>query len=215
MTGREPLRGFLMTAPDGTLWRFDPGSLFLEFLLTGGPGDVAVVDTLHAADDLARWASASRVSLPADAIVVTRKELSLARAIRAALWRLTGAVLNGGAFAPLDVTIVNHVAARPPLTPHIDSTGSAAWVLPSTGIAVLSAVARDGIDVLTGTMAGRLRECEGGDCRLVFLDTSRPGSRRWCSMKRCGNRDKVRQLRGRRAAADPRSAAPSREGESR
>ena len=78
MTGREPLRGFLMTAPDGTLWRFDPGSLFLEFLLTGGPGDVAVVDTLRAADDLARWASASRLSLPANAIVVTRKELSLA-----------------------------------------------------------------------------------------------------------------------------------------
>ena len=211
MTGREPLRGFLMTAPDGTLWRFDPGSLFLELLLTGGPGDSAAVDTLHAADDLVRWASASRLSLPADTLVVTRKEFSLARAMRAALWRLTRAVLTGDAFGSLDVTVVNHMAARPPLTPHIDSTGSAAWGLPSTGIAVLSAVARDGINVLTGTIAGRLRECEGGDCRLVFLDASRPGSRRWCSMERCGNRHKVRQLRGRRAAADPRSAAPSLE----
>ena len=131
--------------------------------------------------------------------------------MRAALWRLTRAVLTGDAFGSLDVTVVNHMAARPPLTPHIDSTGSAAWGLPSTGIAVLSAVARDGINVLTGTIAGRLRECEGGDCRLVFLDASRPGSRRWCSMERCGNRHKVRQLRGRRAAADPRSAAPSLE----
>ena len=93
------------------------------------------------------------------------------------------------------------MAARPPLTPHIDSTGSAAWGLPSTGIAVLSAVARDGINVLTGTIAGRLRECEGGDCRLVFLDASRPGSRRWCSMERCGNRAKVRAHRAKHSLA--------------
>jgi len=89
------------------LWRFDPGSLFLELLLTGGPGDSAAVDTLHAADDLVRWASASRLSLPADTLVVTRKEFSLARAMRAALWRLTRAVLTGDAFGPLDVTVVN------------------------------------------------------------------------------------------------------------
>ncbi|HYN73862.1 MAG TPA: CGNR zinc finger domain-containing protein [Nakamurella sp.] len=64
---------------------------------------------------------------------------------------------------------------------------------------MLSAVARDALEVLTGTTAGRLRECEADDCGLLFLDTSRPGSRRWCSMERCGNRHKVRELRSRRA----------------
>lgn len=215
MPDLEPPRGFLLTPADGAVWRFDPGSLFLEFLLTGGPGDLAVFDSLHSPDDLARWAAASRLSLTADAIVVTRKELSLGRALRDALWRLTRAVLAGDQFGPLDVTVVNHVAARPSLAPHLDSTGSTAWLLPSTGIAVLSAVARDAIAVLTGTMAGRLRECEAHDCRLVFLDTSRPGSRRWCSMERCGNRHKVRELRSRRAAGPPHSPTPTLEGESR
>ncbi len=205
MTSKEPPRGFLLTAPEGTRWRFDPGSLFLEFLLTGGPGELAVFDSLHGPDDLLRWVAQSRLALPADAIKVTRKELSLGRALRDALWRLTSAVLAGDDFGPLDVTLVNHVAARPPLAPQLNSSGSASWLLPSTGMAVLSTVARDALPVLTGAMAGRLRECEAGDCRLVFLDTSRPGSRRWCSMERCGNRHKVRELRIRRAAASPGS----------
>ncbi|MEE3918700.1 CGNR zinc finger domain-containing protein [Micromonospora sp. BRA006-A] len=31
------------------------------------------------------------------------------------------------------------------------------------------------------------------------MDTSRPGQRRWCAMERCGNRQKARALRSRRA----------------
>jgi predicted RNA-binding Zn ribbon-like protein len=34
----------------------------------------------------------------------------------------------------------------------------------------------------------------------VFYDESRAGSRRWCSMQRCGNRAKVRAHRQRAAA---------------
>jgi predicted RNA-binding Zn ribbon-like protein len=40
--------------------------------------------------------------------------------------------------------------------------------------------------------AGRIRQCAAHNCYLTFLDTSRPDSRRWCSMERCGNRAKVR-----------------------
>jgi hypothetical protein len=37
----------------------------------------------------------------------------------------------------------------------------------------------------------RVRPCANRDCVLWFLDTSRPGTRRWCSMAVCGNRDKA------------------------
>jgi CGNR zinc finger/Putative stress-induced transcription regulator len=37
----------------------------------------------------------------------------------------------------------------------------------------------------------RIRPCANPDCVLWFLDTSRPGTRRWCSMAACGNRDKA------------------------
>jgi predicted RNA-binding Zn ribbon-like protein len=35
---------------------------------------------------------------------------------------------------------------------------------------------------------------------MIYRDESRTGTRRWCSMQRCGNRAKVRAHRARRAA---------------
>lgn len=39
----------------------------------------------------------------------------------------------------------------------------------------------------------RIRRCANHDCVLWFLDVSRPGTRRWCSMASCGNREKARR----------------------
>jgi predicted RNA-binding Zn ribbon-like protein len=44
---------------------------------------------------------------------------------------------------------------------------------------------------LLETRGDRIRGCANPDCVLWFLDTSRPGTRRWCSMASCGNRDKA------------------------
>ncbi|WP_312885228.1 CGNR zinc finger domain-containing protein [Lipingzhangella halophila] len=40
---------------------------------------------------------------------------------------------------------------------------------------------------------GRLRPCCNDECRLFLLDRSRANTARWCSMKTCGNRLKVRR----------------------
>lgn len=51
----------------------------------------------------------------------------------------------------------------------------------------------------------RLRRCEGQGCTLWFLDRTKGGHRRWCSMALCGNRAKAsahrRRLRGQAEAA--------------
>jgi predicted RNA-binding Zn ribbon-like protein len=39
----------------------------------------------------------------------------------------------------------------------------------------------------------RIRRCAHPDCVLWFLDTSRNGTRRWCSMAGCGNRAKAQR----------------------
>jgi predicted RNA-binding Zn ribbon-like protein len=44
----------------------------------------------------------------------------------------------------------------------------------------------------------RIRECAAADCGLVFYDESRSNNRRWCSMQRCGNREKARTHRAKR-----------------
>jgi predicted RNA-binding Zn ribbon-like protein len=39
----------------------------------------------------------------------------------------------------------------------------------------------------------RVRPCANPDCPFWFLDTTRSGTRRWCSMTACGNRLKARR----------------------
>jgi predicted RNA-binding Zn ribbon-like protein len=66
--------------------------------------------------------------------------------------------------------------------------------------AALSTVARDAIELLSSPLLARVRQCAGTPCTLVFLDASRPGKRRWCSMDDCGNREKAAGLRTKRRA---------------
>ena len=40
-------------------------------------------------------------------------------------------------------------------------------------------------------IATRVRVCSGRGCSWIFLDTSKAGRRRWCSMQSCGNRAKA------------------------
>ena len=45
----------------------------------------------------------------------------------------------------------------------------------------------------------RLKLCASDDCRWAFVDSSRSGGGRWCSMEVCGNRHKTKAYRRRRA----------------
>ncbi len=47
-------------------------------------------------------------------------------------------------------------------------------------------------ELMTSRDLHYLRECASEDCEWLFLDTSKNHSRRWCSMKDCGNRSKAR-----------------------
>jgi len=51
--------------------------------------------------------------------------------------------------------------------------------------------------LLVSPLASRVRICEGEGCGWFFVDRSKAGRRRWCSMAACGNRVKVRQYRRR------------------
>lgn len=51
-------------------------------------------------------------------------------------------------------------------------------------------------DLLSETATSRLRKCES--CVVHFFDTSKKGSRRWCSMNICGNKLKVAAYQQRR-----------------
>lgn len=62
-------------------------------------------------------------------------------------------------------------------------------------------------DLLTETKWSRIRKCES--CVVHFFDTSKKGSRRWCSMNICGNKLKVAAYqRRKRATTQPRTSGP-------
>lgn len=189
--------GLTLRTPEGMPYLFDPGALCLELLPTGGPGAFARWEVLHRPEDLAAWAARSRLTPPPAPDGLTDGDVTAARALRNALLRLAQARAHGRAAPPADLETVNAAAAAPPLAPALAGDGTRRWAAPVTGEALLSTVARDAVDLLSGPHADRIRECGAGDCFLLFVDTSRPGRRRWCSMRNCGNRHKVRAHRAR------------------
>lgn len=183
----------------GVSFRFDAGAVCLDFAHAGGEGRYAVFETLHEPANLGEWLAqpplAAVLTVP-----VTTQELAAAKVLRQAIWDAAHAQAARRPLPADAVTAINRAAAAPPLTPELASISVAAeWAAPVRATQALSTLAREMIELLSGPLAGRIRECASGDCPLVFVDTSRPGARRWCSMERCGNRHKLRALRARRA----------------
>jgi predicted RNA-binding Zn ribbon-like protein len=190
----------VLTDPRGVSFRFDAGAVCLDFAHTGGEGEYAVHETLHRPADLGRWLAEPPLAAALTA-PVTARELAAARTLRQAIWdvahdRAAGRPLTAGA-----VAAINRAAAAPPLVPELAADGrTTRWAPPVRATQALSTLAREMIELLSGPLAGRIRECASDNCPLVFVDSSRPGARRWCAMERCGNRHKLQALRARRAA---------------
>jgi predicted RNA-binding Zn ribbon-like protein len=189
--------------PDGQVFTFEPGSLALAFAVTGPgthDGPLARFQTLRRPADLEGWAAEV---VGAAGLRATDHDLELAVGLQAAIWRVAEARIDRRPLPEGDRAVLNELAAQPCLVPRLLAGPTRSWVGVQGVRAVLSSVARDAIDVLGGPRGARLRRCEGSRCSLLFVDTSRSGRRRWCSMERCGNRAKVAAHRRRRKERDP------------
>jgi len=59
---------------------------------------------------------------------------------------------------------------------------------------LLAPVALSAAELMTGTRAGKVRQCQDDrGCGWLFVDESRAQNRRWCSMGDCGNRVKAQR----------------------
>jgi predicted RNA-binding Zn ribbon-like protein len=184
--------------PKGGSFRFDAGAVCLDFAHTGGEGQYAKFETLHKAADLGEWLArpplAAVVTVP-----VTTCDLTAAKVLRQAIWDVAHAQAASRGLPAEAVVTINQAAATAPLTPQLAADGTTTWWAPPVRAThALSALAREMIELLSGPFAQRIRECASDTCPLVFVDLSRPGTRRWCAMERCGNRSKLRALRTRR-----------------
>ncbi|MFE6610803.1 CGNR zinc finger domain-containing protein [Amycolatopsis sp. NPDC057786] len=193
----------LLVNAQGERYRFDPGSLSLELMLTGGPGPYERYEIAHTPSALADWFTGSRLALtaPLTDVRIRPADLTALKELRDTLYRVAPALARGETPSDDDVALLNSGTAETP-RPLVDlKTRQLTWAPPVTGKQLLGAVARDAIGLVAGERSGRVRECSADDCYLLFFDTSRSGNRRWCSMERCGNRAKIRAYRARTETA--------------
>jgi predicted RNA-binding Zn ribbon-like protein len=183
----------LQDVPVSDRRRFITGRPCLDFAHTGGEGDWAVWELIHDAADLERWL---RVVLDGAEVTAAPGDVARARAVRHAITRLAFAAIARQPYPASALAAVNEAATAPPLVPELGDEGVRVAGGPVT--AALSTLARDAVDLFGGPLAARVRECAADNCGLLYVDTSRPGTRRWCSMERCGNRAKVRAYRAQR-----------------
>lgn len=192
---------------DGDAFRFRAGRLSLDLCSTLLWRYQAPSEQLREPADLARWLHEAGVRpVPAK---LRQDDVDSARLLREAIYALVHDRIEGRPLAGESVATINAIAARPDPAPGLTVLGELVWSAQAPAAAALSRVARDAIDLLTGPSVARLRECAAPDCAFLFLDTSRPGRRRWCAMSRCGNRQHVREHRRRRQLETPAEGPPA------
>ncbi|HEU4423620.1 MAG TPA: ABATE domain-containing protein [Pilimelia sp.] len=198
--------GMRLRHPDGQVFTFDAGALCLEFVYTGGEGARARFEIFHEPADIARWSVESRLDPaghgvdPAD-ISVSADDFRTLWRLREALWTLALGTVTGRPADPDAVAIINELAAGAGPVPRLER-GRAVWLRPVTGAQFAAEIARDAVRTFADPDVARVRKCGAPDCYLIYVDTSRPGRRRWCSMQRCGNRHKVAEFRHRHDARE-------------
>ena len=127
--------------------------------------------------------------------------LRLREALRAARLRPDG-----------DPADLNALLAQAPLTVRLTASGTPRLV-PAPGLAPFAELtARLAAGIAAAQAEGtweRLKVCPAENCAWAFYDQSPAGRRRWCSMRVCGARAKMRSYRARRRGTGG-TGAPAR-----
>ena len=199
-----------------TTFDFGSGRLCLDFINTLGDRPVVQPheEDLHSYADLVAWSEAAGMLSGEEAAEFARAasqhlsdaDAAFARAIalREAMYRVFSAVAADAVPPPDDLAALN--AAIADAMGHarlVPAEGHFHWeweYAASAPGSMLRPVVWSAAELLTAEELHRVHECAGHDCSWLFLDMSKNGSRRWCSMETCGNRAKARRHRERQQA---------------
>ena len=116
-------------------------------------------------------------------------------ALRETIYRICFALADGKAPEARDVAAINAALDRAPerrVLAHREKTFG--WSIDRDALSpagLLAPVLWSAGDLIVSPEVGRLRHCLNDQCGWLFMDDSKNGSRRWCSMQSCGNRAKA------------------------
>jgi predicted RNA-binding Zn ribbon-like protein len=184
--------------PSRSEFRFGLGHIGLELLATLAGRFRDPVDRLATPHDLEHWLVQAGLLQQARCRPV---DLTHARELREAIYRSLDAARSNRRPAGSDIARINRWARKPVLAPQLDAHLNPIWSADNPTEAALAQIARSAIELLAGPELDRVRNCADPTCSLLFIDRSRPGTRRWCSMDRCGNKHKTARYRHRQPSA--------------
>ena len=184
------------------------GHVALDFINTAEQrGHPAAEDVLRAPADLRAWGR--RLGLLATGASAGDKngdesgELARAVGARELLHALFVARINGAEPTRAQLAELSSLAAEAQAAARLEAAGygRVEWRWAKSDLASVRHVAvTSAIELLRAEPTARLRQCPGDHCGWLFLDTSKRGNRRWCSMRECGQEAKDEQRRASRRA---------------
>jgi predicted RNA-binding Zn ribbon-like protein len=194
-------------------WDFCGGQLALDFTNTVGSRGSEPEEHFHVYGDVLSWAESSGALTRAQAQRLAaaaggdpaqaRQATQALVALRESIYRVVAAAASGKRPPPADLEVVNAQVADAWTHPKLVAKGGALTLAfeaassPSLTLPIAVPVVRAAVDLLTTDAISRVRRCADTSCAWLFLDATRSGTRRWCDMKVCGNRSKVRRFRSR------------------
>ncbi|WP_175959976.1 CGNR zinc finger domain-containing protein [Burkholderia pyrrocinia] len=181
-----------------------PETLSIDFANTlYWRGSEAPTETFGTMDDLLSWCH-EQAGVPAGLADRCRvrdgKEgepamLARALALREVLYRLFHAQAERREPQADDLALLGgFLAEASPRVALARVDGGYAWRIGDAGATLaglLSPVLWSAIDLLGGARLAKVKRCANDACQWLFIDDSKNGSRRWCSMSSCGNRAKA------------------------
>jgi len=198
---------------DGFL--FVGNQLSLDFLNTRPVIDGKPVELLPDSESLVRWLAAAGLSTKhlEGQIVASKTDLGLAklREFRETWRRVVLRLEAGGQPATSFIDRLNRLLSQHSFVDEIVRSRSGLKRTRRFDLRcaedAFGPLLDDLVNFLTTADRSRIRKC--ASCVLHFYDTSKKGTRRWCSMQLCGNRVKVAAYAARQRphASDPRDAA--------
>ncbi|MFC2078451.1 CGNR zinc finger domain-containing protein [Candidatus Bipolaricaulota bacterium] len=120
-----------------------------------------------------------------------------AQTLRQVLFNIFSHEAQGESADPRDIAVLNEELAAALCRRRLKRRdGRYFWASRGGDIALdvmLWPIVYEAAELLVSDDLRWVRECQGQDCRRLFLDTSRGRNRRWCDMGACGNRAKARR----------------------
>ncbi|RQR32047.1 MULTISPECIES: CGNR zinc finger domain-containing protein [unclassified Burkholderia] len=167
-------------------------------------GADAPTETFCTLDDLFTWCR-EQARVPAGLADACRAQaqqgndepamLARALALREALYRLFHAQAERREPQADDLALLGgFLAEAAPRVAPARIAGGYAWRIGEAGATLaglLSPVLWSATDLLGSARLAKVKRCANDACQWLFIDDSKNGSRRWCSMSSCGNRAKA------------------------